>query len=666
MEPNPIIHANSELPHTRDMLRDLWRRRLDTLIVGIANGDPYYQQIANAAEHISAEYQGRFLIELTQNANDQAVRAGLTDSVVSVTRTDGLIAVGNSGQPFDWAKVDAITSIFRSDKSADECIGNKGIGFKAVFQVADSAEIFSSGPGSNLGAGRAIAFRMVRKPFADEALVAEIRAMACDLLQHHPDRRQEIEKRFPGCPAVDVVLRETNKSAWFTFPLPSSEEHFQLRAKQLGLTEGFLRGTQTLIVLPLVSPLQLSDRLATAIDEIQSGNGGSSDTPPGASFLFLPGIAKVTVDDHVRGFRTELTRKEIASREKIVGGVELRRQKTSRRHFNLAAPDEEPTTTSQEWWVATRVVGDREDVDQGRADAERKAIRAAIQSLRLPEENWKDVEEIPVSVALPDPVRGDGEEAVPLGAVGRFCIGLPTLVQTGSPFWVSSHFHGKIDRTAIDFANDFNRLLFDAAEDLAETLLDRLKCDGSKATQRLVTLAMERDRGALADAFYAENGVVHTAIVLGHDGVFMKASELAMPTVSDLAMFDSLCSGIANPATYDFKLPDRMLLLGARAILDGLAKDTVVDDTQYLHRPPELLSLIEHAAQHHREGPSFLGAIFDMDLGPVLRKAPRRLRFPANAADWEQRLGRSQVAGVLSAGKHRSTRDGWRREATSR
>ena len=84
---------------------------------------------------------------------------------------------------------------------------------------------------------------------------------------------------------------------------------------------------------------------------------------------------------------------------------------------------------------------------------------------------------------------------MPLGAVGRFCIGLPTLVQTGSPFWVSSHFHGKIDRTAIDFANDFNRLLFDAAEDLAETLLDRLKCDGNKATQRLVTLAMDATGG---------------------------------------------------------------------------------------------------------------------------------------------------------------------------
>src|SRR5258708_4661591 len=65
------------------LLRELWCRRLDTLISGIANKDTYYVQIANAAEHISAEYHGRFLIELLQNANDQAVRQGLKNTAVT-------------------------------------------------------------------------------------------------------------------------------------------------------------------------------------------------------------------------------------------------------------------------------------------------------------------------------------------------------------------------------------------------------------------------------------------------------------------------------------------------------------------------------------------------------------------------------------------------------
>lgn len=157
------------------LLNDLHRRRLDTLITGISNGDSYYQQIANAAEHVSAEYQGRFLIELIQNANDQAVLQGLTGSVVTILRTESLIAVGNSGQPFDAAKIDAITSLFKSDKHADECIGNKGIGFKAVFQVADSAEVFSSaGGGSSLAHGCATAFRIVRSPFDDSSFIENI------------------------------------------------------------------------------------------------------------------------------------------------------------------------------------------------------------------------------------------------------------------------------------------------------------------------------------------------------------------------------------------------------------------------------------------------------------------------------------------------------------
>ena len=605
MATDRATHPSIEAPGTRDMLRDLWRRRLDTLIVGIANSDSYYQQIANAAEHISAEYQGRFLIELIQNANDQAVRAGLAESVVTITRTEGLIAVGNSGQPFDWSRVDAITSIFKSDKSADECIGNKGIGFKAVFQVADSAEIFSSSPSGNLATGQAIAFQMVRKPFAAESLVAEIRAMACELLNRHPDRRQDIESRFPECPPVDVVLREAGKAAWFTFPLPCSEDHFRRRVAELELPESILRSTQTLIVLPLSLSSQSSDRLAAAVDEIQGGQT-DSEYPPGASFLFLPGIARITVDDHVRKFRAELGKRAVAPSKDFQGGVLLQRQRTTRRYFDLSDLDAEPTSTSQNWWVVTRVIGSEEHAGQVQAEAERKAVREAIEALRLPEENWKGVDEIPVSVALPDPAHSDDDAVSPLGACGRFCIGLPTQVETGLPLWVSSHFHGKIDRTAIDFGNAFNGLLFDAATALAATLLERLKQDCSRATKRLVTLAMERGNGVLADTFYGDEGLAHTPIVLDDEDAFIKAGDLAMPRPRDLAMFDHLSVGVASLAKYGFRLPDRLLMVGVRDILDGIDSSTSVEDTQYLHRPPELPSLIEHAAKHHRmKGPAF-------------------------------------------------------------
>jgi hypothetical protein len=269
------------------ILADLWRRRLDTLLSGIANRDPYYLQIANAAEHISAEYHGRFLIELVQNANDQAVRLGLTDTLVTIHRTKRLLAVGNSGQPFDEGRVDAITSLFKSDKPAGECIGNKGIGFKAVFQIADSAEIYSAAPGGHLAAGCPIAFRMVRKPFEDGAFSAAIRAIAAELLDGHVERTRAIEDLFPSDAAMDAVVRQAARAAWFTFPLPCDEERFRVRVEELDLSEDLLRRTQTLIVLPTDGVGYSSDGVADAIDDVLGGDAADG-APAGASFLFLP------------------------------------------------------------------------------------------------------------------------------------------------------------------------------------------------------------------------------------------------------------------------------------------------------------------------------------------------------------------------------------------
>jgi hypothetical protein len=602
----PTSVSNGIPAETESVLSDLWRRRLDTLISGIANGDPYYQQIANAAEHVSAEYQGRFLIELIQNANDQAVRQGLSDSVVTITRTEKLIAVGNSGQPFDRTKVDAVTSIFKSDKSADECIGNKGVGFKAVFQIADSAEIFSSATGGNLAEGCAIALRIVRQPFEDADFLDRIRALADELLSRYDDRRRAIEERFCDETAVDVTLREARRAAWFTFPLPITEDQFRGRISELQLSSELLLATQTLVVLPTVTSSHTSSRVSKAIDEVLGGNGDTTQLPPAASFLFLPGIAAIQVNEHVRGFKAELDKRDTSAKEVLDNAIVLRRQQTRRRQIDLLTPDASPTASSQDWWVAERTLGGDDSGDDDHALSERNAIREAIRTLHLPDENWKDVEQIPIAVALPDPSRGDNDAPKPIGARGRFCIGLPTQVQTGSPLWVSAHFHGKIDRTAIDFQNDYNSLLFDSAVELSGVLLGRLKREPNLATRRLVTLAMERGNGELATAFYEPDGPARADIVLRTDGAFMKAIDLRLPKAADLPMFDKVVEGVGDLGPYGLCLPDRALLSSARMVLDGLADRIEVSDSRYLFRPPGLPSLLEHAARLWRDGgPSF-------------------------------------------------------------
>lgn len=592
----------------QDILGDLWRRRLDTLASGIANGDPYYLQIANAAEHISAEHQGRFLIELIQNANDQAIRQGLTNSSVSITRTERLIAVGNSGQPFDQAKVDNITSIFKSDKTADVCIGNKGIGFKAVFQVADSAEIYSCASGGNLSDEPAIAFRMVRRPFDDPAFRAEIRALTEMLLGRDSDRRHAIEARFAAENATDTVLREAARAAGFTFPLRLTAEDFQRRVEQLGLSADALANTQTLIVLPLDASVSASERVTAALDEICGDHVQVGRMPAAVSFLFLPGIARIDVLDHVQGIRTELAKTEGMASESLGDGATLRYLTTTGKRTVLSDTADLGELSKQHWWLVERLFGGGASQVDVRAAKEREALREAIRALRLPEENWKDVEHVPVAVALPVPGESDsdGHAGRPLGPSGRFCIGLPTQVSTGLPLWVSAHFHGKIDRTAIDFSNAYNTLLLDTAEELAYALLGRIKTFPNRWQQRLATLAMQRGQGELAIRCYAATGLAHSAIVLGADGVFIEARKLRIPKAADLAMFETLTKGVSNVEIYGFQLPDPMLLKNARAVLDALADETEAPDTCYLTRPSGDLSLLEHAATKHRaDGPAF-------------------------------------------------------------
>jgi hypothetical protein len=589
---------------TQDILADLWRRRLDTLISGIANGDPYYLQIANAAEHISAEHQGRFLIELIQNANDQAVRQGLTNSCVSITRTEHLIAVGNSGQPFDQDKIDSITSIFKSDKTADVCIGNKGIGFKAVFQIADSAEIFSAKPEDNLTNGCAISFRMARRPFKDPDFAAEINVLTSTLLMgDNKQRLRDIEMRFPNEAAIDVVLREAERAAGFTFPLRLTAQDFLRRVQQLGLSNQVLSETQTLVVLPLIVTGVSSGNINQAIDEICGDQEHAGNIPPAASFLFLPGIGRIEVIDRFQGFRAELEKSEIATRESLADGVVISRQRTTSRRSALDELAEQAEPASQDWWVVERAFGGRDQQNEEKEILERQALRDAIRALRLPEENWRDVEHVPVAVALPIPADHDGK---PLGANGRFCIGLPTKAQTGAPLWVSAHFHGKIDRTAIDFGNAYNTLLLKAAEELSESLIERLKTRSNTSERCLVTLAMERRAGELATAFYVQGGLARKAVVLAADGEFIEAKKLRMPKATDLPMFDLFVNDIPNIKIYGFCLPDAMLLANARAVLDGLADGTEAADELYLHRPTGLPSVLEYVASKNRaRGPTF-------------------------------------------------------------
>jgi hypothetical protein len=258
-----------------EILRDLWRAELDILLTTIANDRRNHEEIHRSAQHVSSDYHGRFLTELLQNANDQARLVSLKSSTVKILRTNRFVALSNEGQPFDARKVKGITSIFLSDKPPDLCIGNKGIGFKAVFEIAEEAEIHSAASGANLAQGCSIAFRIVREPLDDPELRAEFTRIAQALLDRSPDRVAALRLLRPDIEPMYQMLLEAGKAAWFKFPLPADHARLIAHLAGAGLGRAFLERCQTIVLLvvrraPMCQPSS-SIKSRAASSSLESG-----------------------------------------------------------------------------------------------------------------------------------------------------------------------------------------------------------------------------------------------------------------------------------------------------------------------------------------------------------------------------------------------------------
>lgn len=218
-----------------------------------------YPTAKSISEQVAADYHGRFLIELIQNAHD-VHPSDRTHGDIEVFLDAGpgshpTLYVANGGTPFGRGNVEALSDLGLSSKPPGQSIGNKGLGFRSVRHVCDSPEIYSQAPGGD-DAGRFAGFCF---RFADDDDLAALASKP---------RALELARRDLPHFHVPVWLDE-----------------------QPDLVRGFaVRGFATVIALPL-----RDERAAQAVQE--EINTLAKMTVP--ILLFLPRLARLSV--RVRG-----------------------------------------------------------------------------------------------------------------------------------------------------------------------------------------------------------------------------------------------------------------------------------------------------------------------------------------------------------------------------
>nr|POF11436.1 hypothetical protein CFP56_44274 [Quercus suber] len=118
---------------------------------GGAEGDANARSLARALDMLSTQLYTKsthFILELIQNADDNAYAPGVDPLLTLVYREDGYLWVGCNEVGFSKANVEAICDVNDSTKkvknAAKGYIGEKGIGFKSVFKVADVVWVSSN------------------------------------------------------------------------------------------------------------------------------------------------------------------------------------------------------------------------------------------------------------------------------------------------------------------------------------------------------------------------------------------------------------------------------------------------------------------------------------------------------------------------------------------
>lgn len=638
------LHSSGSQSPGSPSIESLWRKRLRVLMANLAEGSREHEEIHNLSREVTLDYHGRFLIELIQNAVDALPED--KPGKIHLILTPSLLAVLNQGQPFSPEGLEAITSMALSPKRADESIGNKGIGFKSVFEVSDAPELYSvAALGRSLAQLPSTRWRISLKPLEQPRIVAYTEQLISTLLAEDPPLKRRLQARFPG-DIHNAVLEGFQRSAPFRYPLSLSEEVFRVRVQELQLSDEVLAQFQTLVVLP-IKP--------SANENVQKLF--AAQWKAGFSLMtFLPRADWVTFEHH-RGvddrLTVELHRRDGTAIRKADATFKVREISALKREVKprepkwrslTRAPEVTEKTQSVRYWMATTVL------ESARTPVLREALR------RLEASSWSQVQRLAVSVAL----RFPEADSLKLSGSGHFVVGLPTQVETGVPISMDAHFYASLSRTRLDLDLPLNRVLFDAGVSLVEALWQQLQSwSGLSSEEGLLaklaaTLMFERSKGPLADALFDEGGLASRAVALKHDASgFVPVSQMLLPASEDLPMMrQALNLGAEfSPEPWGYRLPHPKLDSRLELLKSLGATQEEKDKVQGIFTElPQKGSLIHHwARQGRRRGEEFWQMFLAWVLSRFDEKTLEKEAFLPTGTSALSRIGNTVLIPPLAA-----------------
>ena len=406
----------------------------------LKHGSRKYRTIASLSGQIAEAYRGRCVLELLQNAHDAltAATGGDPGQITFVLETEPapVLLIANSGRAFERRDFKGLCRLGQSPKDPNRNVGNKGLGFRSVLEVASAPEIWSTGASE---AGPAFVFRFdpqVRERVADT--LAELEAKGLEtrspfdpserLVDWNEDQLQRYRERLEE-EGLDGPGETMEYLSPYDLPLPIGGSN--------EVVDELLRGGHATVVrLPLDGGRTGNVREAVASVRTQLENLLDVSTT-----LFLSRLKTlvVAIDGHRRTVRRR------ADAAETFGEVGCRR----RERVAISCSDAgEETAVGARFLVWTRALG---------GDDPEWAARIGDAVRHLPNK-WPDVDSVQVGVAAQE-----GEES----AEGRFVIFLPTEMATGTGAHINAPFFGSLDRRRILFEDEYNRLLLECVVDLS-------------------------------------------------------------------------------------------------------------------------------------------------------------------------------------------------------